>query len=527
MVIDRPGSAQTEIRVGQVAIPRGHPDYLALDIATRILGGEGANRLFAVLRAERGLTYGASADLRAFRTSGALVAETNTRPAGTGETLRLIVDEFARLRRDRVGAAELRGVQDFIAGHFPLSIETPSSIAEQVLARLFYGQHLSGMETYLDRVEAVTPSDVQRVARQWVKPGRLSIVLVGDAARFVDQLRAVGFAEYERIPLSQLDLDSPTLWRAPAAPAAARPGGAPRVTVPSPAIVPGARRRAPRVMISCGEASGDLYAGALATALGEQAPGVEIVGFGGARLRAAGADLIGDYRGFAVTGLVEALAVLPRSWRMLRALGDEARARRPDVFVAIDFPDFNFRLLPVMHALGIPVVYYVSPQLWAWRPRRMRTYSTRRVADARHLSLRGRHLRARGRARRVRRAPARRPRRRTRSARARGCRPAASIPADPSWHCCRAAGRTRFGACCPCSSTAVPRLVAGRPRHPVPRGPRPVAPDDACSHGSPTCPRPCTWWSSATDERAGGRRRRRHRVGNGHRADRAARDARW
>jgi len=126
-------------------------------------------------------------------------------------------------------------------------------------------------------------------------------------------------------------------------------------------------------MISCGEASGDVYASALASALQDASPGVEVFGFGGARLRRAGADLIGDYAGFSVTGLIEAASVLPRSWSMIRTLRDAARTRRPDVFVAVDFPDFNFRLLPIMHALGIPIVYYVSPQLWAWRAGRMRT----------------------------------------------------------------------------------------------------------------------------------------------------------
>jgi lipid-A-disaccharide synthase len=90
-------------------------------------------------------------------------------------------------------------------------------------------------------------------------------------------------------------------------------------------------------------------------------------------LQRAGAELIGDYRGVSVTGLVEAFGVLRKSWQMLRTLGDAARERRPDVFVAVDFPDFNFRLLPVMHKLGIPVVYYVSPQLWAWRAGRLQT----------------------------------------------------------------------------------------------------------------------------------------------------------
>jgi lipid-A-disaccharide synthase len=125
-------------------------------------------------------------------------------------------------------------------------------------------------------------------------------------------------------------------------------------------------------MISCGEASGDLYAGALARELLAQDPSCRITGFGGDRLRGAGAVLTGDYHGLAVTGLTEALRVLPRSLRLYRRLVAQARAERPDVFVAIDFPDFNFRLGAAIHRLGIPVVYYISPQLWAWRSGRMR-----------------------------------------------------------------------------------------------------------------------------------------------------------
>jgi lipid-A-disaccharide synthase len=134
-----------------------------------------------------------------------------------------------------------------------------------------------------------------------------------------------------------------------------------------------------RVMISCGEASGDLYAGALATALRTLQPDVDITGFGGQRLRAAGAVLDGEFTGLTVTGLTEALRVIPRSYAMYRRLVAAARSQRPDVFVAIDFPDFNFRLMAALHRLGVPVVYYISPQLWAWRPGRMKTM--RRYVD--------------------------------------------------------------------------------------------------------------------------------------------------
>jgi len=126
-------------------------------------------------------------------------------------------------------------------------------------------------------------------------------------------------------------------------------------------------------MLSCGEPSGDLYAGALVAELLAREPSAEVSGFGGRRLAAAGARLIGDFEGLSVTGLTEAIRVLPRSFAMLRRLTAAARDLRPDVFVAIDFPDFNFRLMAKVHALGIPVVYYISPQLWAWRAGRMQT----------------------------------------------------------------------------------------------------------------------------------------------------------
>lgn len=126
-------------------------------------------------------------------------------------------------------------------------------------------------------------------------------------------------------------------------------------------------------MISCGEPSGDLYAGALVTALRARVPGIEISGFGGDRMQAAGAELVGSFAGLSVTGLFEIIRILPQSYAMYRRLVAAAETRRPDVFVAIDFSGFNFRLIAAIRRLGIPVVYYVCPQLWAWRPHRMRT----------------------------------------------------------------------------------------------------------------------------------------------------------
>ncbi len=213
VVIDRPGAVQTEIRVGNLAVPRKSKDYLALDLAVNVLGGEGGNRLHRVLRSERGLTYGASADTNAFKDAGNIVAETDTRSETTGEALRLIVDEFWTLQRQRVRDGELADAQAYLTGSFPLTIETPSAIALQILNAVFYGLDLNELQTYRERVNAITPDEIQRVAREYLHPDRLSIVLVGDASVFAKQLPGVGFAQFERIALSDLDLGSPDLKR--------------------------------------------------------------------------------------------------------------------------------------------------------------------------------------------------------------------------------------------------------------------------------------------------------------------------
>ena len=132
-------------------------------------------------------------------------------------------------------------------------------------------------------------------------------------------------------------------------------------------------------MISCGEPSGDLYAGALAVEIRRRQPDAAIFGLGGQRLMAGGGELIADYRGLSVTGLVEAIRVLPKSLSVFNRLVDAARTEKPQALVVIDFPDFNFRLAAAVKKLGVPIIYYISPQLWAWRKSRMQVM--KRIAD--------------------------------------------------------------------------------------------------------------------------------------------------
>ena len=211
VIIDKPDAVQTEIRIGALAIPRKHPDYLAWDLAVKILGGEGANRLHQVLRSARGLTYGAEADTDARKDAGAYVAQTDTRTETTAEALKLAVDEFTRLQREKVGLRELGDAQAYLAGSFPLTIETPNAIATQILNNVFYELPLEEVGTFRERVLAITPEEIQRVSRAYIRPDRLSIVLVGNARQFLQKLAAFGFTNIEVIGVDQVDLLSPTL----------------------------------------------------------------------------------------------------------------------------------------------------------------------------------------------------------------------------------------------------------------------------------------------------------------------------
>jgi len=222
VVVDKPDSTQTEIRVGTLGIPRNHSDFMPLNLAIRILGGEGSNRLHQVLRTDRGLTYGAQADMVTRKEGGGIVAETNTRSDATGEVLRLIVDEFSRLQRERVSEGELASAKAYMTGSFPLTIETPDSIALQVLNVMFYGLPLEELQTFRERVNRVTVGDIERVARFYLKPDAVSVALVGNASAFVNQLRGVGFGRFETIAIEDLDLLTPDFRKAGAAPRAAR-----------------------------------------------------------------------------------------------------------------------------------------------------------------------------------------------------------------------------------------------------------------------------------------------------------------
>jgi len=134
------------------------------------------------------------------------------------------------------------------------------------------------------------------------------------------------------------------------------------------------------IMLSAGEASGDLHGETLCRALRALEPTVKLVGMGGPRMAAAGMEVVADPTHHAVVGLTEAVGRVPALYGAYRALLRRIRAQRPDALVLIDFPEFNMRLGRAASRAGVRVVYFVPPQVWAWRPwrtRRIATFATR------------------------------------------------------------------------------------------------------------------------------------------------------
>ncbi len=128
-----------------------------------------------------------------------------------------------------------------------------------------------------------------------------------------------------------------------------------------------------KIMISAGEASGDRLGAGLARSLSRLHPGVEILGMGGDEMADAGVRLVQHASEVAVVGFVEVIKHLPTIRRAMGRLEAAVRNERPDILVPIDFPDFNLRFAARVHPAGVPIVYYVSPQVWAWRRGRVRT----------------------------------------------------------------------------------------------------------------------------------------------------------
>jgi zinc protease len=211
VVIDKPDSVQTEIRVGQTTVPRKDPDYFNTLVSSYVLGGSASSRLNQTLRAERGLTYGAYTSVGPKIGPGTFFSTTDTRTEKTAEALSLVFEQLQRLASSAVPDQELGDAKSYLIGSFPLSIEVPSDLAGRLTGVFLYDLGDDYLKTYRDRLADVSASDVLRVTKEKLSSNNVAVVLVGRADGFREQLTGLG--KVEVIPISRLDLDSPNLTK--------------------------------------------------------------------------------------------------------------------------------------------------------------------------------------------------------------------------------------------------------------------------------------------------------------------------
>lgn len=196
VLVDRPGSAQTEIRVGHVGLPRRIPDYHAVSVVSAILGGLFNSRLQRLLREERGYTYGVGAGFDFRRSAGPFSVRTAVETEVTAAALTDIMAELRGIRARPASEDELREARDFLIGVFPLRFESPAQVAAALAGLVIHGLPEDELDRYRPAVAAVTADDAAEAAGH-IRPDEASIVLVGDAARIQPDLEAADFGPVE------------------------------------------------------------------------------------------------------------------------------------------------------------------------------------------------------------------------------------------------------------------------------------------------------------------------------------------
>jgi zinc protease len=196
-IVHRPGSVQSELRVGHRGLPRRTPDYHAVSVMSAILGGLFNSRLNMKLREEKGYTYGAGAGFDLRRYAGPFTARAAVNTDATAAALADLVAELRLMCETPPTDAELRAARDYLVGVFPLRFETPGPVVSAVGGLVTYGLPDDELDRYRPAIEAVTTSDVQAAARAHIDLERLAIVLVGDADAVASDVDALGLGELE------------------------------------------------------------------------------------------------------------------------------------------------------------------------------------------------------------------------------------------------------------------------------------------------------------------------------------------
>ena len=194
-LVDRPGSVQTDVELGNIAISRLDPDYIPMVVMDRIVGGGASSRLFMNLREVHGYTYGAYSGLVARRYAGPWLAQASMRTDATGGAMTEFMNEINRIRDAAVPEKELEENKHSIIASFALTLERPSELLDYAIALKVYNLPADYWDTYPAKIAAITAEQVQRVARKYIVPDDLQVVAVGDAAKLKPVLDKYGTVE--------------------------------------------------------------------------------------------------------------------------------------------------------------------------------------------------------------------------------------------------------------------------------------------------------------------------------------------
>lgn len=191
-LVNRPGSVQTSLIIGNIAIKRNNPDYIVLSVANQMLGGGPASRLFVKIREEKGYTYGVYSHLTAALFAGPWQAVSDVRTNVTEGSMTEFFNEFNRLRSEKASEAELEDAKRTIVAKFALSLESPAELLGRAIEIKRYGLPADYWDTYPEKVAAVTPEDVMRVAKKYINPDTAQVVAVGDVTKIKPVMEKYG-----------------------------------------------------------------------------------------------------------------------------------------------------------------------------------------------------------------------------------------------------------------------------------------------------------------------------------------------
>ncbi|HEX2190706.1 MAG TPA: pitrilysin family protein [Longimicrobiaceae bacterium] len=197
ILVDRPGSVQSAIRVGQGAIGAEDPDFFRMTALNHVLGGGFNARINQNLRERHGWTYGAFSNFAALQGVGTVAISSSVRTNATDSALVESVQEFRRLARETVPASEMSGALGNLVGSFPASVQTVQGLAQRMQTAIVYGLPLDYYATYRERLAAVTPEEAAELARRLLAPDALTIVVAGDLAAIEAPIRALNLGAVE------------------------------------------------------------------------------------------------------------------------------------------------------------------------------------------------------------------------------------------------------------------------------------------------------------------------------------------